>query len=262
MDKNLLELVKQAQTNGTKKVISETKVEEYTAIPNSIALSVISVPFETPKLLERSVSGAVTTPCVATSLEYKVSAFKSQARESLGDLTKGCSIEIHGYDVVTDAHGCPVLDENGNYKPILSNEDGSDKEPFSLMEFRPQFGVNYNKQSFARLKDTDMLNLVPNRGVPRKVRTVQKADGSESISDSVDWTKLSGLQAMMEKPLLNAKLDDNKAFIEYLGHIPVASNAPSKQATANADAKAKVAPSHGSAKAKDSVEDKDPFATE
>jgi hypothetical protein len=137
MDKNLLELVKQAQTNGTKKVISETKVEEYTAIPNSIALSVISVPFETPKLLERSVSGAVTTPCVATSLEYKVSAFKSQARESLGELTKGCSIEIHGYDVVTDGDGLPVLDENGNYKPILSNEDGSDKEPFSLMEFRP-----------------------------------------------------------------------------------------------------------------------------
>ena len=262
MDKNLLELVKQAQQNGTQRVISETKVEEYTAIPNSIALSVISVPFGAPKLLERSISGSLTTPCVATSLEYKVSAFKSQGRETLGDLTKGCSIEIHGYDVVTDSDGVPVLDENGNYKPIVSNEDGSDKEAFSLMEFRPQFGVNYNKQTFARLKDTDMLNLVPNRGVPRKVRTVQKADGSESISDSVDWTKLSGLQAMMEKPLLNAKLDGNQAFLDYLGHIPVASNAPSKLATANADAKAKVAPSHGTTKAKDSVEDKDPFATE
>jgi len=261
MDKNLLELVKQAQTNGTKKVISETKVEEFTAIPNSIALSVISVPFETPKLLERSVSGTLTTPCVATEIRYKVSAFKSQARESLGELTKGCSIEIHGYDVVTDADGIPLLDENGNYKPMTSNEDCTDKEPFSLMEFRPQFGINYNKQSFARLQGVDMLNLVPNRGVPRKVRTVQKADGSESISDSVDWTKLSGLQAMMEKPLLNAKLDDNKEFLDYVGHIPVASNAPSKLATANTGANPRMVPTVA-AKAKDSVEDKDPFATE
>ena len=261
MDQNLLNLVKQAQQNGTKKVISETKVEEFTAIPNSIALSVISVPFETPKLLERSVSGTLTTPCVATEIQYKVSAFKSQARETLGDLTKGCSIEIHGYDVVTDADGVPVLDEDGNYKPITSNEDGSDKEASSLMEFRPQFGVNYNKQSFARLKDTDMLNLVPNRGVPRKVRTVQKADGTESVSDSVDWTKLSGLQAMMEKPLLNAKLDGNQAFLDYLGHIPVASNAPSKLATANAGANSRMVPTVA-AKAKDSVEDKDPFANE
>lgn len=257
---DLLELVKQAQETGTKKVVSETKVEEYTAIPNSIALSIISVPFETPKLLERSVSGSLTTPCVATEIQYKVSAFKSQARESLGELTKGCSIEIHGYDVITDADGVPVLDENGNYKLVTSNEDGSDKEPFSLMEFRPQFGVNYNKQSFARLQGVDMLNLVPNRGVPRKVRTVQKADGSESISDSVDWTKLSGLQAMMEKPLLNAKLEGNQAFLDYVGHIPVASNAPSKLA-ANTGANPRMVPTVA-AKAKDSVEDKDPFATE
>jgi hypothetical protein len=116
-------------------------------------------------------------------------------------------------------------------------------------------GVDRTKQWFARLRDQDMLNLVPNKGVPRKDATVIPAEGAETTTttqrrENVAWDLLPNLQQYLEKPILNNRLELAEAGItpeeaiemegdnlptavlmaKFIASIPTAPNAPSKRA--------------------------------
>ena len=245
-NQNLLELVKNAQASGPKKTVVKTAVEEFGS--NATTLAVVAVPFQEQNCFFKQEARNVLKPFLATEICYTTSAFKSLARETMDELTLGVSIDVWGVECACDANNEPILDENGNYILV------EDKEAEAMITFRPQWGVNYNKSTFARLKGEDMLNLVPNRGVPMVRKLIAKTDGSSQEVSNIDWSKIPGLQSAMEKPLLNAKMEGNEELLEFLSHIPTASNAPSKQL------ESKVAV--GNASFDIAGAGKDPFATE
>ena len=215
-------------------------------------------PWEHGKQIYREERSAVHRPCVATFLDFNIAVFKSRVKESIGDLAEGVSIDIFGYDVECDGEGKPILktevidgEEVQSISMITTDEKGQAIEPKFLMSFRPQWGVDRTKQWFSRLKDADMLNLVPSKGVPRKSVIVEAEGESKSTPrERVAWDLLPNLQQFMEKPILNARLalaevgiewedaiemeGDNLPFevlmAKYVDTIPTASNAPSKRA--------------------------------
>lgn len=247
------------EAGGVQRAISTVSADKYASIENSTKVLSVVVPWEHGKSIYREERQGSHRPCVATFLDFNVSIFKSRVRESIGDLAEGVSIDIYGYDVETDGEGKPIFkteeingEEVTSLTLITQDEEGNPLEPQFLMSFRPQWGVDRTKQWYSRLRDQDMLNLVPSKGVPRKSVIIESAEGEEKTSprEKVAWDLLPNLQQFMEKPILNARLaiaeagldwdeaiamegDDLSAEIlmaKYVNTIPVASNAPSKRA--------------------------------
>lgn len=272
MNKDLLSRITKAQSEGVIKTISPTTVDEYAERENSWLLTNIIVPWATGKQLWRDENGS-HIPCVATYISFNTSAFLSRVSTAIGDLVEGCSINIFGYDIERDAQGQVIFDtteEDGKeiktLRIITKDEQGNALDPHELMIFRPQWGIDRTKQTWSRLRDQDMLNLVPNRGVPRKQTKVEKpkAEGEEQAPapqtrEAVAWDLLPHLQPAMEKPILNNKLDLIQAGISeeqatemakdmtdetpfcvqmfhFISQIPTASNAPSKKAASQGGA--------------------------
>jgi len=252
VNEKLLALVEKAKAEGTRRIVSETTVDEYVDMESSVKLLEIVVPWKEGKQLYRE-ERSLQVPCLATFVSYNVSAFKSRVRESVGDLTQGCSIDIYGYDIERDGEGKPLYDtveadgeEVHTLRLITKDEEGDDLEPRFLMAFRPQWGIDRSKQFFARLRDQDMLNLVPNRGVPRKdvqiTRETPEGQPTEPVRriEAIDWAALPNLQPALEKPILNARLEQNEDMIEFISHIPIAPNAPSRRAQTQTGVSASV----------------------
>lgn len=255
---------------------TEKSVEDYKSIPNNQTIHEVQVPYSENRLLWRQEPNGTKVPCRASWIAYNTAIFKSKVRETFGLLVKGTSIYIVGYDVAMHANGTIMTEDIPNPlhnaedkeseepetirvpKLITEDKDGKPLEPKILMTFRPQFGTDLSKQKFTRLKDRDMLNLVPNIGVPRKSNTTLPAqaqaelatDSTEPVdheeatrrSDAIDWALIPSLQPEIERPLINAHLEGNSELLSFIENIPLASNAPSLKAQQAAGATAFTSP--------------------
>jgi hypothetical protein len=262
MNEKLLAKIRASKEHGPMKAISESSAEDYAALENSVKVLSVVIPWKSGKPIYREERG-VHKAFYATFVDFNVSVFKSRVKETLGDLAEGASIDIFGFDVEVDGQGNPVYTtekaadgtEFQALKLITEDEQGTPLEPKFGMSFRPQMGVDRTKQWFARLRDQDMLNLVPNKGVPRKDATVIPAEGAETTTttqrrENVAWDLLPNLQQYLEKPILNNRLELAEAGItpeeaiemegdnlptavlmaKFIASIPTAPNAPSKRA--------------------------------
>lgn len=261
MNQELLAKLKSAQEKGIQKAVSAVKADDYAELSNSQKVLDIVVPWETGKLIWREERGVQIHTC-ATFLSYNNTIFKSRVASEIGDLALGASIDLYGFDIEVDGEGKPIFDITKDDKGqevkavrlITTDENGNDIEPKLLMSFRPQWGVDRTKQWFSRLRDQDMLNLVPNKGVPRKTADIVSDatgddQGTTQRRDSIAWNLLPGLQLFMERPILNCRSelmalnltmeeavamegDDLPAPVlmaKFISNIPVATNAPSKR---------------------------------
>jgi hypothetical protein len=179
-------------------------------------------------------------------------------------------------EAITNAQKIDQLTELLNVTPtsvrefelMTTDKDGNHIEPQILMIFRPQWGVNRTKQAFNRLRTRDMINLVPNRGVPRKTTLISVGSGDASKQEereSIDWNRIHHLQPQMEAPILQYKIelervqeglaeDPNdetlkaelvfwQALETIVDKIPIAPNAPSlRQGNESASAPAFSSP--------------------
>ncbi len=259
MNEKLMNKIKAVQSGGLMKAVSETSAEDYAALDNSVKVLSIVIPWKSGKPIYREERG-VHKAFYATLLDFNITVFKSRVKETLGDLAEGASIDLYGFDVEVDGQGNPVMvDEIIDNTPVqslklITEENGVPLEPRFGMAFRPQMGTDRTKQWFARLRDQDMLNLVPNKGVPRKDATVVPEGTDPSTTpqrrESPAWDLLPNLQQFMEKPILNNRLelaelgltpeealemegDDLPAPVlmaKFVAAIPTAANAPSKRA--------------------------------
>lgn len=277
---DLLHKMLEAATDPTltKSVIvtSHLTVEDYAKYQNKATILEVRVPFVSTRLLRRQDNDGTKIPCRATEIGYNCAIFKSKRRETFGMAVPGASIFIYGYDIAKDASGgfqttdipnplkeagrAQVTDQiltqeefDEQYgalpdtikEPVLITQDADGKplEPKVLMIFRPQWGIDQSKQRQTQLKNADMLNLVPNIGVPRKGTTVLKDDEGDSENadavdektarrrkDAIDWNMMPGLQPQIEKPLMNAHATKDQGLMHFLSWIPIASNAPSQKA--------------------------------
>lgn len=246
----LIALFNKSQTEGPSKTVSEMSVANFLDLDNSAVLKEVVIPYGESPVISRGLgrtAAAGTVPCYPTHISYRYSLVKSQAQESFGELIDGVSADIYGYDVERDAQNAPIydevpdpLDETKTIKvPKLIDKDeaGNPIEPKRLMHWIPQWGVNRSKPVSGRVKGLNMLNLVPGDGVPRKRPdetnidpTKPKDPTARPTYDRVAFEEIPGMEAQIQKPLVNAKILGLTDLLEIVEHIPVASNAPSRKA--------------------------------
>ena len=170
---SLLALVQAKKAEGgCKPVISDLTLDDYRQISNADVVFDYQIRATTPELYWRQ-EKAGQVPFVLTGLSYRKSVYKSDVSGHLGELELGLSCAVLGYDVERDGQGEPITKEteiNGEkvteYNLITKDDQGKALEPRVAMVFKPQFGIAYSKQAYARRKDVDQLNLVPGQGVP------------------------------------------------------------------------------------------------
>lgn len=307
----LRQLLAQASQQGEEVItMSTVSVEDYAEIPNNQTIQEVQFPFKGTRMLYRQEPNGNQIPFKATKIGLNLALFKSKVHETFGMLMEGVSLYVYGYDVETDGQGNILADEIDNPAYTLDPENQPEKvkvprlitqdaeghllrDDRAKLTFRPQWGVDQSKQAFTRLRTQDMLNLVPNIGVPRKGGTIVEAGETDTETatptdeatarrrrDSIDWLMIPGLQPQLEKPLLNNALEiskletelegaegDRKAQIEaelvtlykiksIIDKIPVASNAPSQRVQTTAGAPAFTTPAGQAA----STMPKDAFA--
>lgn len=252
-----------AKQGQVARAISTTTVDQYNAMENSQKLLDVVVPFQEGEILYRQ-NRSDLLPCMATAISYNLSAFKSKVRGALGVATLGCSIDIIGFDIERDGVGVPLFKtENINgvdvEMPCLINktEAGEPLEPKVLMTFRPSWGIDRTRNSWNQLRTEDMINLGPNRGVPRKNT---KSDTLEDTKDTkkqqyqnekIAWDLMPSLQPKIEKPMVNnigelevreltteqcleawengEECDSTMLMAVFIANIPISKSAPSQK---------------------------------
>ncbi len=273
---DLLALLKQAEKKAPeeKMIVSPLSVEEVTQEANATTIAEVRVPYHDTRVMFRQEQkpGGQKVPCRPLYISYDLAIFVSRVHETVGMPVKGTSIYIVGYDVATTGNGEIITEDVPN--PLFGQEGHEDEPetikvpklldrhpetdeplpPKRLMTFRPQWGKDISKESYTQLKDKDMLNLVPNKGVPRKNAKVIDETDDTSIetpdaetgrrqAKNVDWNFIRGLQPEIEKPILHAwrwandpDFQDNEelqAMVRemqvFIENIPVAPNPPSKR---------------------------------
>jgi hypothetical protein len=273
MNMDLLARVKQAVGNPTR-AVSETSVDQFAATENAVTLSEVIVNWEQGMQLTRVEKRTSQVPCFGTFLSFNISAFKSAAHGAVGDLVLGHSVDVYGYDIATDAEGRPLIeripvegsDETQEAIVLITEDENKNPiEPKKLLGFKPYYGTDRNKDFTHRPKYMDMLALSGKFQVPEKPGQPRDGDNADVVrrSGQIDWNLIPGLQEILMKPMLNARInlveaginleealtmepaDDNPhradiLMYQFVESIPIAANAPSKQLEAQAGSGGKL----------------------
>lgn len=247
----LADRIARVKQEGTKSSTCELPVETFAKMQNALTLAEFVVPYSEDREIYRAVDnrGLIHVPCQALQIVFKDSAIKSQVAETFGKDVEGISVDIVGYDIERDGEGKPIHEEVPNPlagtegqpdtvkvpKLITQDENGNALEPKVLMSWRPQMGINRSKPAYGRLKNQDMLNLVPSRGVPRRLPTVPNIDPTApkdpnaKTYDQTAFELIPGMESHIIKIMLHAEELGLTDLLPIIERIPRASNAPSRK---------------------------------
>lgn len=245
---NLFTRFQKQSIDEPKAVESPLSLDEISETPNSHKLFGVNFQVKNHSAIRRQEKG-MKIPCIPTHVECNKVLFLSRQQDTFGHPTEGVSMDIYGYDLMTDVEGDILYEDqeiNGEIvqTPVIKNMDDESNplEPRKLMHFRPQYGrkvMNRGKNA------VNELNLSPGRNVPR-LKVVEESTQKSSYQP-VDWSCMPGLEGQLEKILLQVPLrlsqigltfeeavelpeDDNRPEVlmaKFLEAIPLASNAPS-----------------------------------